>query len=108
VIGDVPDEWVSEVGAEVLATWQRQEFDPAMAAFMVFTACRIRRFAREHVHCSKPEAARWALRQDPSLAIVQAALDGKSIDEHCIRDFLTYTQNATQSEPPRSPGFAEA
>src|SRR5262249_15267741 len=53
LIGDVPDEWVSAVGAAVLADWQRLDYDPALGAFMVLTTCRIWRFAEEQVHCTK-------------------------------------------------------
>jgi hypothetical protein len=72
LIGEVPDEWVVDVGDEVLATWRRQDYDPAMAAFMVLTACRIWRFAEERVHCSKHAAGLWALQRDPSLTVVQS------------------------------------
>ena len=63
LIGEVPDEWLMDVGDEVLATWLRQDYDPAMGgAFMVLTACRIWRFAEERVHCSKQQAGRWVAR----------------------------------------------
>jgi hypothetical protein len=39
--------------------------DAENAAFMVLTACRIWRFALESVHCSKAQAAQWALDRDP-------------------------------------------
>jgi hypothetical protein len=108
LIGDVPDEWVMDVGAEVLAMWQRQDYDPDMAAFMVLTTCRIWRFAEERVHCSKPEAARWALARDQSVKVVRSVLEGHPIEEAPVRDFLAYVQSATQGDPPRSPGFAGA
>lgn len=41
---------------------------------MVLTACRIWKFAVEGVHCSKTEAARWALLQESALPAVEAAL----------------------------------
>lgn len=44
------------------------------AALMVLTACPIWRFAVEHRHCSKTEAAEWALRRDPSLSAIRQAL----------------------------------
>jgi Domain of unknown function (DUF4111)/Nucleotidyltransferase domain len=89
LIGDVPDEWVMDVGDEVLATWQRQDYDPAMAAFMVLTTCRIWRFAEERVHCSKQEAGLWALQRDPALAVVHSALDEGPIEEREVRHLFS-------------------
>ena len=48
LIGEIPDERVTAVGAAVLADWQRLDNDPDLGAFMVFTTCRIWRFAEEH------------------------------------------------------------
>jgi hypothetical protein len=89
LIGDVPDEWVMDVGDEVLATWQRQDYDPAMAAFMVLTACRIWRFAEERLHCSKQQAGLWALRRDPSLAVVSATLSDLPVAESDVRALMS-------------------
>jgi predicted nucleotidyltransferase len=108
LVGKVPDEWVMDVGDEVLATWQGQADDPDMAAFMVFTTCRVWRFADERLHCSKPEAAHWALDRNPSLEVVESVLEGDPIEEAAVREFLAYVQTATRSDPPRSPGFAGA
>jgi predicted nucleotidyltransferase len=74
LIGDVPDEWVAEVGDRQLAAWERLVDDAAHAELMVLTTCRIWRFHAERVHCSKAEAGRWALARDPSLSAVEAAL----------------------------------
>jgi predicted nucleotidyltransferase len=104
LIGEVPDEWVMDVGGEVLATWQRQDYDPAMAAFMVQTACRIWRFAEERVHCSKQAAARWVRARDPSLTVVEAALREHVLVESEIRQLMARAQTATRKDPPRSPG----
>ena len=60
VVGAMPDEWVVAYGDEALERWQHTD-DAEHAALMVLTACRIWRFAVEGVHCSKTEAARWAL-----------------------------------------------
>lgn len=54
--------------------WQQLTDDAEHAALMVLTACRIWKFAVEGVHCSKTEAARWALLQEPALPAVEAAL----------------------------------
>ena len=85
LIGEVPDEWVMDVGDEVLATWQRQDYDPDMAPFMVLTACRIWRFAEERVHCSKQQAGLWALQRDQSLTVVRSALHEEPIGEREVR-----------------------
>ena len=108
LIGRVPDEWVVDVGAEVLATWQSREYDPEMAAFMVFTTCRIWRFAEERLHCSKQEAARWALDRDPSLSVVETALTSQVLGENEVRALMTLVRAATHDDPRRSPGFAGA
>ena len=89
LIGPVPDDWVMEVGAEVLDTWQAQEHDPDMAPFMVFTTCRIWRFAEERVHCPKPDAVRWALDRDPSLTAAERTLTGREPTEGEVRDLMT-------------------
>ena len=108
LIGQVPDEWVVDVGAEVLATWQSLEYDPEMAAFMVFTTCRIWRFAEERVHCSKQEAARWALDRDPSLTVVETALTSQVLGESEVRALMTLVRAETHDDPRRSRGFAGA
>jgi hypothetical protein len=60
VIGPVPDEWVDEVGTEVVERWMGIGYDPPHQELMALTACRIWRFREERVHCSKPAAAAWA------------------------------------------------
>jgi hypothetical protein len=58
---------------------------------MVLTACRIWRFAIENVHCSKAEAAEWALGRDPSLAAVRHAVQEErtsTIAEQDVADLL--------------------
>ena len=74
VVGAVPDEWVVAYGDEVLERWEQLTDDAEHAGLMTLTACRIWRFAVESVHCSKTEAARWALRREPALPAVEAAL----------------------------------
>ena len=74
VVAAMPAEWVVAYGAEVLERWQQLTDDAEHAALMVLTACRIWRFAVERVHCSKTEAAHWALLQEPALPAVEAAL----------------------------------
>ena len=61
VIGPIPAEWIVDRGRHWLAFWRTQTGDTEHGAFMVLTACRMWRFAVERVHCSKQEAARWAL-----------------------------------------------
>jgi nucleotidyltransferase-like protein/aminoglycoside adenylyltransferase-like protein len=74
VVAAMPAEWVVAYGDELLERWQQLTDDAEHAALMVLTACRIWRFAVEGVHCSKTEAARWALLQGPALPAVEAAL----------------------------------
>jgi predicted nucleotidyltransferase len=88
VIGEVPDEWIVEIGDRYLANWERLVDDAANAELMVLTACRIWRFAAEGVHCSKPAAGRWALARDPSLTAVAEALERRAIDEAGIARLL--------------------
>ena len=74
VVAAMPAEWVVAYGDDVLERWQRLTDDAEHAALMVLTACRIWRFAVDGVHCSKTEAARWALLQEPAVPAVEAAL----------------------------------
>lgn len=74
VVAAMPAEWVVAYGDEVLERWQQLTDDAQYAALMVLAACRVWRFAVEGVHCSKTEAARWALLQEPALPAVEAAL----------------------------------
>jgi hypothetical protein len=80
VIAPVPPEWVVERNRYWLTTWRDRTDDEKNAAFMVLTACRMWWFALEHVHCSKPDAAAWALARDPSLDVVRQALRQYDVD----------------------------
>lgn len=94
VIAPVPAEWVVARGRHWLTTWQGRTDDEKNAAFMVLTACRMWRFAVEHVHSSKAEAGRWALARDGSLDVVRLALrqydedPGVRIDEGGLATLL--------------------
>ena len=68
LIGPVPDEWVDQVGADVLGRWKEIGDDPPHHELMALTACRIWRFREERLHCSKPAAAEWARRQGAHVA----------------------------------------
>jgi hypothetical protein len=74
VIAPVPADWIVDRGTYWLRTWRSLTDDADDAAFMVLTACRIWRFAVENVHCSKAQAAEWALDRDPSLTAIQQAI----------------------------------
>lgn len=80
VLGEVPAEWVRERGRYWLTRWLSLTDDARHAALMVLTACRIWRFALEGVHCSKVEAARWALARDESLTAVAQAVRQRTVD----------------------------
>lgn len=80
LIGEMPQEWVLKVGDAQLADWEAIGDDPGHAQLTVLTACRIWRFAEEGCHCSKTEAGEWALKRDPALQAVQAALDQRRVD----------------------------
>jgi hypothetical protein len=73
VIGPVPDEWVDEVGAAVLARWKKGR-DRPHHELMALTACRIWRFREERIHCTKPEAAEWARERGAHVAYDEAAV----------------------------------
>jgi len=80
VIAPVPPDWVVDRNRYWLTTWRDRTDDEKNAAFMVLTACRMWRFALEQVHCSKPDAAAWALARDPSLDVVRQALRQYDVD----------------------------
>ena len=94
VIAHVPADWVVDRGRRWLLTWRSLTGDAENAAFMVLTACRIWRFAVENVHCSKAQAAEWALARRPRLTAIRQALrqyehDATSVvDEHGIAELL--------------------
>jgi Nucleotidyltransferase domain len=72
-IGPVPDEWVDEVGAAVLARWKDGR-DRPHHELMALTACRIWRFREERIHCSKPAAPQWARERGANVAYDAAAV----------------------------------
>ena len=108
LIGEVPDEWVMDVGDEVLATWQRQDYDPAMAR--VHGADRVPHLALRRGARALLEAAAglWALQRDPALAVVQRALDRDSMEEAAVHGLLSRARFASRTDPRRSPGLAGA
>lgn len=103
VLGVVPAEHVRERGRYWLRTWQSRTDDDASAALMVLSACRIWRFALEGVHCSKVEAASWALTRNPTLTVVAQALRRHTadpdapIDEEGIKDLLAVVLRDTDA-----------
>ncbi|WP_405107286.1 DUF4111 domain-containing protein [Micromonospora sp. NBC_01405] len=84
VIAPVPPDWIVDRGRHWLMTWRSLTDDTENAAFMVLTACRIWRFAVENVHCSKAQAARWALDRDPSLTVVRQVVQQYEQDPTAI------------------------
>src|SRR4051794_18659394 len=94
LLGEVPAKWVLDTGDAVLRRWQSIEFDPELAEFMVFTACRVWLFSEEQRHAGKSEAAQWVLKQDPSLEVVRVALEHRwgngatAIREEALRNLL--------------------
>ena len=94
LIGRVPDSWVLDAGDAQLADWQAIGDDPPYAQLTVLSACRVWRFAEERRHSSKDAAGLWALRRDPSLQVVRAALHQRhsdpahTIDPAHINDLL--------------------
>lgn len=80
LIGEVPDEWVLDVGDAQLADWEAIGDDPPYAQLTVLTACRFWRFAEEGQHCSKDAAGEWALRRDPEMEVVRDALRQRHSD----------------------------
>ncbi|MDO3703246.1 DUF4111 domain-containing protein [Micromonospora sp. C28SCA-DRY-2] len=94
VLAPVPADWIVDRGRHWLLTWRSLTDDAESAAFMVLTACRIWRFAVENVHCSKAQAAAWALDRDPSLTAVRQAVrryqhdPATVVDEQGIADVL--------------------
>ena len=82
VIGPVPDEWVDQIGTDVVERWKLVGYDPPHQELMALTACRIWRFREERIHCSKPAAAAWARARGARIAFdeqsVRALLDRAS------------------------------
>jgi hypothetical protein len=86
LVGPVPDRWVVDVGDAQLADWEAIGDDPPHAELTVLTACRVWRFAEEGRHCSKTEAAEWALARDPTLEVVRAAIRRRGGDPAAVID----------------------
>jgi Domain of unknown function (DUF4111)/Nucleotidyltransferase domain len=105
LIAPVPAAWVVDRGRHWLTTWRSLTDDADHAAFMVLTACRIWRFALEGVHCSKPQAAEWALDRDPSLTVVRQAVQQYEHDpttlvsEQGVADLLDTVLRETAAGP---------
>jgi aminoglycoside adenylyltransferase-like protein/nucleotidyltransferase-like protein len=95
LIGELPDEWILEVGDAQLADWQAIGDDPPYAQLTVLTACRSWRFAEERQHSSKDAAGNWALSRDPTLQVIRDALHQRRsdpthpIDAAQVHDLLT-------------------
>ena len=95
LIGDIPEQWVVDVGDAQLADWQALEYSAQHAELIVLTACRVWRFSEEGRHCSKSAAGEWALRREPSMQAVREALYRRRrvdatfpIDEAAVRRLL--------------------
>lgn len=94
LIGQVPDAWVDAVGDAQLADWQALPYEQYWGALIALTACRVWRFAEERRHCSKADAATWALSRDPTLRAVRQAMHrrrvdaGAEIEEGPLRELL--------------------
>ncbi len=80
LIGEVPDEWVRDVGVDQLADWQARDYSAPHAELIVLTACRVWRFCEERRHCSKSAAGEWALAREPTLQVVREALHRRRVD----------------------------
>jgi Domain of unknown function (DUF4111) len=108
VVGEVPSEWLDEIGDQVLARWEHL-VDEEHAEFMALTTCRVWRFAIERLHTSKTEAGLWALKRDPSLNAVDQALQQRgernvTVEENEIRRLISLVR----SELPRVGSGPEA
>jgi Domain of unknown function (DUF4111)/Nucleotidyltransferase domain len=94
LIGPVPDAWVDAVGDAQLADWQALPYEQYWGALIALTACRVWHFAEERRHCSKADAAAWALGRDPSLEAVRQAVHRRredpsaEIEEGPLRELL--------------------
>jgi predicted nucleotidyltransferase len=86
LIGEVPEQWVLQVGDAQLADWQAIGDDPPYAQLTVLTACRVWRFAEEGAYCAKAAAAEWALERDPSLEAIREALRQRHDDPDAAID----------------------
>jgi Domain of unknown function (DUF4111) len=97
--GDVPREWVVNIGDAQLADWEAIGDDPKHAQLTVLTACRVWRLAEEGRHCSKSDAGKWALKRDPTLQVVRDGLAQRhddpraSIDPAQVRDLLALVRS---------------
>jgi len=105
VIAAVPAGWIVDRGRHWLLTWRSLTDDAENAVFMTLTACRIWRFAAENVHCSKTQAAEWALGRDPSLTAVRQAArqyeqdEASLVDEHDLAALLDTVLQETARAP---------
>jgi predicted nucleotidyltransferase len=104
VIAPVPPRWIVARGRHWLTTWQSLTGDAENAAFMVLTACRIWHFAVRNAHCSKAEAARWALGRDPSQTAVRQALRAAPIAGDALAGLLeTVLRETTWTDSGENP-----
>lgn len=83
-IGTVPAQWVRDRGLFWLRRWLTLADDAEHAELMVLTACRVWHLDIEGTYCSKPQAGRWALGRDPSLAGVTRALRQRQGDTDAL------------------------
>jgi hypothetical protein len=104
VVAAMPAEWVVAYGAEVLERWQQLTDDAEHAALMVLTACRIWRFAVERVHCSKTEAAHWALLQEPALPAVEVRAPAAHWRHRTCRSCRPTSPRCSPASAASSPG----
>ena len=106
LIGAVTDEQVVAVGDGHLARWLAIPFDPRVDELMVFTACRVWRFAETGEHVSKADAASWVLAQRPDLEVVAQALarrrgDDGVITAEGVKELLTTVRQNLARQAPR-------
>jgi predicted nucleotidyltransferase len=94
VLFDVPPDWVVEVGVDQIQRWLALPFESKHADLMVFTSCRIWRFATDGVHASKSAAARWVRNRRPDLEAPRISLDRRNrgsdaeLGEQAVRALL--------------------
>jgi predicted nucleotidyltransferase len=78
LIGQVPLEWMLDVGDGYLERWQEIEYEEEHAELMTFTACRLWRLHDEGRHASKSDAAEWVLSRHPRLVAPKVALERRA------------------------------
>ena len=106
LIGAVTDEQVVAAGDGHLARWLAIPFDPRVDELMVFTACRVWRFAETGEHVSKADAASWVFAQRPDLEVVAQALarrrgDDGVITAEGVKELLTTVRQNLARQAPR-------